>query len=299
MKKHPEPPVGQQEQVNAYFQSQASFWKDIYTTGDVVARIYQHRHETALAWIDGLALSPGSRVLEVGCGAGFMSIELARRGLRVDAIDSTEVMLEQARQHAEASGVTLSLNIGDATALSFDENSFDLIVALGVIPWLEHPELALQEMARVTKPGGHVVFSADNRVRLNALLDPLLNPLLAPLKRGVKLVLDRARLRRLSSKDIGATLHSRRFINDAVKRGGLRVSKSKTLGFGPFTLFRRTIIPESPGTRLHARLQSLADRNVFIFRATGAHYLVLAEKVAHLPATPVGIREQDSDAVTA
>lgn len=299
MNKLPDPPAGQQDQVNAYFQSQVSFWRDIYTTDDVASRIYQHRHEIALDWIDGLALPPGSRVLEVGCGAGFMSIELARRGSRVDAIDSTEGMLEQARRHAEAAGVTLSLSIADVTALSFDDDAFDLVVALGVIPWLEQPELALQEMARVTKLGGHVIFSADNRMRLNALVDPLLNPLVVPVKRGIKFVLDRTGLRRLSSKDVGATLHSRRFINKAVSRAGLSRSKSKTLGFGPFTLFRRPILPQSPGFRLHTHLQSLADRNVFILRSTGAHYLVLAEKAEHLPATPVSAGERDSDAVTA
>jgi ubiquinone/menaquinone biosynthesis C-methylase UbiE len=284
----------EQEQVIAYFQSQASFWRDIYTSGGVYAQIYRDRHAAALTWIDGLALAPGSQVLEIGCGAGFMAIALARRGLQVWAIDSTEAMLELARQNVEASGVTLSLDIGDATALEFGDASFDLVVALGVIPWLEQSELAMQEMARITKPGGHVVFSADNRVRLNALLDPLLNPMLVPLKRSVKVALHRLGQRHLSSKDIGATLHSLSFIDKVVARAGLSKTRSKTLGFGPFTLFRRTIIPESMGTRLHLRLQTLADRGVFGFRSTGAQYLVLATKPGFLPALPTDPRDADS-----
>lgn len=297
MNKPAAPSTDQQEQVNTYFQSQASFWKDIYATDNLTARIYQQRQEAALAWIDTLALSRGAQVLEVGCGAGFLSIQLAQRGLQVHAIDSAEAMLHQAREHAEAAGVTLSLSAGDVSALAFDDDSFDLVVALGVIPWLAHPERAVREMARVTKPGGHLIISADNRARLNSLLDPLLNPLLVPLKKGAKHVLDRARLRHLSSKDVGATLHSRRFIDQVVRRAGLTMVSHKTLGFGPFTFFRMKLVPESLGAHLHLRLQSLADREMFIFRSTGVHYLVLTEKPARLPTALEGV--PGSDAVTA
>lgn len=295
MKRLAIPSVGEQEQVNTYFQSQSSFWKDIYTSSDVYARIHQHRHAASLAWIDDLSLAPGSQVLEIGCGAGFMSIALARKGLNVLAIDSTQAMLEQARQNAEASSVKLSLEIGDATCLEFADDSFDLVVALGVIPWLEQPELAIKEMARITKPGGHIVFSADNRIRLNALLDPLLNPVLVPLKRLIKTALHRLGLRHLSTRDIGATFHSLHFIDKAVMRAGLAKERSKTLGFGPFTLFRRSIIPESLGTSLHFRLQFLADRGVFGFRSTGAHYLVHVRKPGRLPAIPADAGDHDSD----
>jgi len=282
VKKPAIPSFGQQEQINAYFQSQTSLWRDIYAGSDVNAQIYRDRHAAALSWIDGLSLTPGSQALEIGCGAGFMAIALAQRELHVQAIDSTEAMLEQARRNSEASGIALSLHIGDATTLAFSDDSFDLVVALGVIPWLEQPALAVQEMARVTKPGGYIIFSADNRYRLNALLDPLLNPVLTPLKRGIKVTLGRTGQRPLTSKDIGATLHSRRFIDRSVRRAGLTKTRSKTLGFGPFTFFRRTIIPESIGTGLHLRLQSLVDRNIFGFRSTGAHYLVLARKPVDL-----------------
>ncbi len=301
MKKLAVPSLGQREQVNAYFQSQSSFWKNIYTSSGVYAQIHQDRHAAALAWIDGLALAPGAQALEIGCGAGFMAIELARRGLRVQAIDSIEVMIEQAHQNMEASGIAglLSLSIGDASALTFSDDAFDLVVALGVIPWLEQPELAIQEMARVTKPGGHIIFSADNRIRLNALLDPLLNPLLVPLKRSVKAALDRVGLRRLTSKDIGATFHSRRFIDRAVMHAGLAKTTSKTVGFGPFTFFRRTIIPKPFGTRLHFRLQSLADHGVFGLRSSGAHYLIQAKKPICSPVLHSRIAgKPDSDIIT-
>jgi hypothetical protein len=53
-----------------------------------------------------------------------------------------------------------------------------------------------------------------------------------------------------------------------------------TLGFGPFSLFRHKVFPESLATTLHHRLHRLADRGVSRFRSTGAQYLVMARKSA-------------------
>ncbi len=280
MKNVPIPSSSQREHVNAYFREQSTFWKNIYTSSGVYAQIHQDRQAAALAWIDSLRLAPGSTVLETGCGAGFMAISLAQRGWRVRAIDSASAMIEQARQNTAQSGQALSIEIDDVYALASEDDSFDLVVALGVLPWLERPDLAIQEMARVTKPGGFILFTADNMLRLNALLDPWFNPLLIPLKRAVRLVLERFGFHQRNAKNMGATLHSRRYIDKLLVRSGLSKIKSKTLGFGPFTLFKLTVLPESSGTRLHFRLQRLADAGVFPFRSTGAHYLVLARKPA-------------------
>src|SRR5260370_20030886 len=147
----------EQEIVNAYFQSESTFWKDIYTSGGVYAELHRNRHAAILEWIDSLALPPGIEALDNGCGAGLMSVALAQCGFHVHAIDAAEAMVEQARQHAAESGTADLLHVdrGNVCALTFEDDSFDLVVALGVIPWLEQPELAIREMARVTKPVGY------------------------------------------------------------------------------------------------------------------------------------------------
>ena len=267
----------QQEKVSAYFQSMSSYWTDIYDSGSVQGKVYRERQAAALAWIESLGLMPGSRVLEIGCGAGFLAVALAQRGLRVQAIDPAEAMVELARRHAAGSGTAelLSVDLGDVCALAFEDGCFDLVVAIGVMAYLKQPELAIQEMARVIRPGGHVILTAGNRAGLVNLLEPWYNPVLRPFTSLVKGALVRFGLRPWSPNK---ALHSRRFIDEALASAGLVKTSGKTLGFGPFTFLHHRLLPEALGLPLHQWLQRLADRGVPVLRSTGVSYLVRARK---------------------
>jgi len=267
-----------QEKVNRFFQSQSSFWEEVYSSEGVFATLIQDRHAAILNWINGLALTPDSCALEVGCGAGFMAVALAQHGFRVQAIDSVEAMVESARQHAAENGVSerLSVNIGDAYALPFEDNTFDFVVAIGVIPWLERPKQAIQEWARVTKPDGYIILTVANPLGLSYVLDPLVNPGLRPLREGAKAVLERVGFHRRSP---GMAFHGRHYMNKALSSVGLVKIKDRTLGFN-FSLFRHQIIPEPQSTALYRRLQRSA-----MFSSLGSSYQILARKSASLSGT--------------
>jgi 2-polyprenyl-3-methyl-5-hydroxy-6-metoxy-1,4-benzoquinol methylase len=277
-----EPALQHQNLVNARFGSEASHWKDMYEgvghkSATVGSEVIRDRHAAALAWIDGLALAPGSRVLEVGGGAGIMAVALARRGFRVDAVDASAEMVELTRRNAAEAGCQdlVSASTGDACALPFDDGSYDLVVAIGVISWLAQPDVAVREMARVTRPGGHVLLTAFNQGQLIGLLDPLRNPVWRPLKLHAKRLVERRGLLRPSAS---LTYHSRGAVDGFMSRAGLVKRQERTLGFGPFTLFQRQLFPAPSAIALHRRLQQLADRGVPGLRATGMFYLVLADK---------------------
>ena len=269
----------QQERVNVYFQCQAPYWRDIYASGRVRAAVFRARQAAALAWIEGLGLRPGARVLEIGCGAGLLAVALAQRGLCVQAIDAAEAMVELARQHALATGtaVRLSVNVGDACALAFADASFDLVLAIGVMDYLTRPELAMREMARVTRPGGHVILTDLNPSGLIIRLDPWENAALRPVMVPLREALARLRPRPWSPE---RTYHARRLIDEALVGAGLVKTRGKTLGFGPFTFLRRRVLPEALALALHYRLQRLADRGVPLLRSSGVCHLVLARKPA-------------------
>lgn len=271
---------GQQKLVDEYFHSSAGYWRAIYEDDRLVPLIYRERRQATLRWVEELGLPTGARVLEVGCGAGLTSVALAQRGLAVEAIDSTQTMTDLTRREAETAGLAGRLNarVGDVHNIEFASESFDLVMAVGVIPWLHSPSRGVDEMARVLRPGGYLLLTADNRARLNWLLDPRSSPVLAPLRIAIKHLLHVLRLRRVQAGQLQVRNHYPWQIDRLIAASGLQKIKSMTLGFGPFSFFGKDLLPDSAGVRLHRELQRLADGGVAGARWTGSHYLLLARK---------------------
>lgn len=269
--------VPRQAAVNALFGATSQYWKRVYEEQTLAGVIYQQRRALALQWIDTLSLPPGAEVLELGCGAGLTVVDLAQRGYRVECLDASDAMVRLALAQTQGAGVEdrVVVRMGDAHALPYPDGSQQLVLALGVLPWLHSPGAALAEVARVLQPGGHVLFSTDNRLRLNHLLDPRLIPPLAPLRRLLRWV---ARsLGRARPEPLGAFVTYRE-IRRLVVDAGLTPLRRTTFGFGPFSLLGRYLLPEAAAIRLHRRLQVLADRGVPLLRATGSQDLILARK---------------------
>lgn len=105
----------------------------------------------------------GSRTLDVGCGDGQLAFALAKAGASVSAIDTNARMLEAARQRLEAEAVEGRFVEANAEALPFDTASFDLVTAVTVLCFVNRPDRALAEMARVLKSGGQLVIGELGR----------------------------------------------------------------------------------------------------------------------------------------
>jgi cyclopropane fatty-acyl-phospholipid synthase-like methyltransferase len=266
--------------VNDLFTASSAYWGDVYSPDDhtFAATVHRARQTAALGWIDELALPPASSVLEVGCGAGFLTIALAQRDLRVDAVDASEGMVDATRHRIAAAGyaTTATAQVADVHRLPIEDGKYAAVVALGVVPWLHSPDVALREVARVLRPGGAVILTANNRARLNFVLDPRYNPLIVfPVKRRTKVVLRRLGWRRLG---VLPDLHFRSQVDRFVAAAGLVKEKSRTVGFGPFSFLGALLFSDAWSVALHGRLQRLADAGMPLLRAAGMNYLVLARK---------------------
>jgi ubiquinone/menaquinone biosynthesis C-methylase UbiE len=114
-----------------------------------------------------LRISPGERVLDVGCGSGVVTREIAKRvapGGAVVGVDPSAELLNVAREYADeaAVGGLVEFQEGDCRKLAFPDASFDVVVAATVLAHVPQAEKALPEMVRVVRAGGRVgVFDFD------------------------------------------------------------------------------------------------------------------------------------------
>ena len=139
---------------------------DVYTHGHHESVLRSHRWRTVANSAGYLvpALEPGQRLLDVGCGPGTITLDLAARVSpgEVIGVDASTAVLEIARAAAVEAGVAVDFRTADAMDLPFEDGAFDVVHAHQVLQHLSDPEAALREMRRVTRPGGVVaVRDAD------------------------------------------------------------------------------------------------------------------------------------------
>ena len=99
------------------------------------------------------------KILDIGCGAGFFSILLAKQGHNSWGIDLAPAMIEQAKALAKQEGYSHRCHFKtmDAERLDFEDETFDMVIARNVTWNLPNPETAYREWLRVLKPGGQLL----------------------------------------------------------------------------------------------------------------------------------------------
>ena len=134
---------------------------DVYLHGHADSVLRSHRWRTAENSCAYLLhrLKPGLSILDVGCGPGTITMDLARRvqPAKVVGIDRSEAVLHGAREAAAAAGVdNVDYRIGDIYSIEAPTDTFDIVHAHQVLQHLSDPVSALREMARVCQPDGTI-----------------------------------------------------------------------------------------------------------------------------------------------
>jgi ubiquinone/menaquinone biosynthesis C-methylase UbiE len=153
---------------------------DRYTHGHHDSVLSSHRTRTAADSAAYLLprLAAGQHLLDVGCGPGTITADLAALVApgKVVALEREAAVLEEAEQLARARGLTnVNCAIGDVYALDYEDDAFDVVHAHQVLQHLVDPVAALREMRRVARPGGVVaVRDADYAAMTWYPAEPLL-----------------------------------------------------------------------------------------------------------------------------
>lgn len=158
-------------------------------TEDSVVKIYDRWgrfYDIVFKWIfsegrnvgvELLDLKAGERLLEVGVGTG-LSLPLYRRDSSIVGIDISSKMLDKAREKVDNLGLrNVDLQVMDAQAMTFPDDSFDCVTACYVVSAAPDPHKVVSEICRVCKPGGRIVFinHFKSQNRLLARFEELIN----------------------------------------------------------------------------------------------------------------------------
>ncbi|HEX6337596.1 MAG TPA: class I SAM-dependent methyltransferase [Jiangellaceae bacterium] len=106
---------------------------------------------------------PGERALDIGCGTGNHSIWLASKGLIVTGLDESPAMLAVAAAKTSGSGLAVDWVHGDAAALPFTGERFDLVVSVATMEFVEARGKVLRDAMRLLRPGGRLVLGLLTR----------------------------------------------------------------------------------------------------------------------------------------
>jgi ubiquinone/menaquinone biosynthesis C-methylase UbiE/catechol 2,3-dioxygenase-like lactoylglutathione lyase family enzyme len=149
------PPSEHEASSAAHFDLTAADWDANYDDASMRGHRWQARQRAAL---DLLGHGPGT-LLEVGFGSGRMIPPLEESGWTVHGVDPAAAMLQRARDRAPEAAERLIL--GRAEALPFEDETFDVVVAVGALEYTEI-DVSVPELARVLRPGGRAVLVLRN-----------------------------------------------------------------------------------------------------------------------------------------
>src|SRR5262245_53807769 len=116
--------------------------------------------ESGEALVRGLGITPGMKVLDLGCGDGTTAVPEAKQGAEVLGVDIARNLVEAGNERAKSSGLTnLRFQFGDATDLhDLQDKTFDLVVSIFGGMFAPKPFDVAREMVRVTRRSGRIVM---------------------------------------------------------------------------------------------------------------------------------------------
>ncbi|MBI1281326.1 MAG: methyltransferase domain-containing protein [Anaerolineaceae bacterium] len=159
----------EQNRTLEHFNERSDYWYEVYQDQYSFAS-YALRKQHGFV-LDLVQRTKGtSRILDVGCGAGVTVLELAQMGYEVDGLDIAPKMIQRAQNEAQRRNLECEFKIGIAEDLTYHDQYYDVVIALGLLGNILDDKPALAEMARVLKPGGRLILTMPNILALDLLI---------------------------------------------------------------------------------------------------------------------------------
>jgi ubiquinone/menaquinone biosynthesis C-methylase UbiE len=131
--------------------------KGTWESGDYTT-FAKYMESGSVAFFEQLGIAPGTTLLDVGCGAGQLTIPAARKGIRVTGVDLAQNLVDEANRRAREENLDIEIMQGDAEALQFPDESFDVVLSFIGAMFAPRPELVASELTRVCRRGGRIIM---------------------------------------------------------------------------------------------------------------------------------------------
>lgn len=130
--------------------------------------------------IHGYETSKNKKILDVGCGNGYVLANYAKNGAEVFGVDITKKAIELSKRRFNLYSLKGVFKKTNGESLAFDDESFDIVCSMGVLHHIENPKPMIDEMYRVLNPGGKIILMLYYRYSWKALIIIRLKRLLHP-----------------------------------------------------------------------------------------------------------------------
>jgi SAM-dependent methyltransferase len=245
--------------VEEHYDRTAARWEGIYDSPTFHDHLIADRMRRALDLVARTGAT--GRALDAGCGAGQMVAELASRGFETAGFDISANMVTASQQLLARRSLAADVVQANGEGLPHESGSFDVVTALGYIEYFPSPPRAVAELTRVAAPGGHLVVTSPNPIRIAYLLDPI------------------GTVRGLLRPEQGYRRHyySARSLRRLLTAAGLEVLAIEGHGIGPWTVAGRPVLSDARSIAIDRRLEWLPAR---VRAVLGADLVALARKPA-------------------
>lgn len=151
------------EEIAKFGKFAKNWWKE----GSSEAKMLHKMNPLRLEYILSQTPVKGLKILDIGCGAGILSIPLSRIGGNIYGLEPAKESFEVAMKKAEEEG--LKINFFNSAIENFEEENFDIILLMDVVEHVANIELFLQEAAKRLKPEGLIIISTINDTLLSKI----------------------------------------------------------------------------------------------------------------------------------
>jgi len=163
------------EKAELYFEKNALRYKNDYYLRNRFNPKWV-RHNMILQLLEECTPSKDSLILDAGCGPGMLSRDLVRKGYKGFGLDTSDMMIRLSKDlFKQLKREDWNFLVGDVEQTEFKKNTFDCVIASGVIEYMDEDLKMLNEMNRILKPGGYLIINISNKLGYSSSLNILTN----------------------------------------------------------------------------------------------------------------------------